>query len=68
MAPQAAYGELPPAMRNLRPPSNVHAPGPPSKSAEEMTDPRNSYGTNMPTYDESIRTQPAPAPPLGDFD
>ncbi|MFM9368252.1 hypothetical protein [Streptomyces sp. Da 82-17] len=68
MAPQAAYGELPPSMRNLRPPpSNGHAPGPPTKSAEEMTDPRQSYGTNMPTYDDSIRTQPHPSPSLGDF-
>lgn len=69
---QGAFGAMPAA---LRPQSIVHpiAPAPgivhpiaPATSSPDFDpvdrplDPRAPYGTNMPTYDESISTQPAP--------
>ena len=65
---QAAPGEMPAVLR----PSGSHPVGHPdfdpgSRSpGSAAPDPRTSYGTNMPTYDETISTRPTPG--TNDFD
>lgn len=66
-ATQAVPGELPTALRQ---PEIVHPVAPATHApdfdpADRLLDPRTPKDTNMPTYDESIRAQPAPG--LNDF-
>ncbi|MFI1732732.1 WXG100 family type VII secretion target [Streptomyces acidicola] len=68
-ATQATPGELPAALRPRG--GESHPIGHPGGAAagfdpggrpsgDAPLDPRTSYGTNMPTYDETINTRPAP--------